>query len=55
MDGYNPFSGIGESKLEGISLRLEGRHFKRDSRGNIYIQRLVGTWNEQPEEAARGG
>lgn len=34
-------------------FKVRGGTFKRDFRGNFYIKRVVGIWNQLPEEAVK--
>eukprot|EP00061_Rhincodon_typus_P004333 g22323.t1 len=46
---------VGESITTEHSFKVRRERYKRDLRGNFFMQRVVRVWNGLPEEAVEAG
>lgn len=51
VNAHNLFPRVEDSKTREHKHRVRAERFKRDLRWNLFTQRIIGTWNELPEEA----
>ena len=49
------FPRVGDPKTRGQRVKVRGKRFKRDLRGNFFMQRVVRTCNELPEKVVEAG
>eukprot|EP00061_Rhincodon_typus_P004107 g21760.t1 len=50
VNSHGLFPRVGESKTRGHRFKAKGEKFKKDLRGNIFMQNVMHVWNELPEE-----